>query len=220
MKLRPTIEAPFEVKSDTVKVKGDFGYFEGTASPFGELDQGNDIVMHGAFAKSLATYESKNRKVPMLWQHDPHQPIGVYTDLKETDDGLVVRGECNLKTQRGAECHALMQQGALTGLSIGYKSVVEDYDERGVIRKLHEVNLWEISPVTFPMADSARAEAKAIQELQSLSDVEAYLRDACGFSRKEATAFTARVKAIAAQRDSANGDAGQIDRIRNIIRSL
>lgn len=194
------INSPFELKA----VKSD-GTFEGVASPYGELDAGMDIVMPGAFAESLAEFERKNRKVPMLWQHNTREPIGVYTKLEDRKDSLYVHGACNMKVQRGVECHALMDQGALTGLSIGYDPEQVLIDQTSGVRQLIKLDLWEISPVTFPMADSARiALVKSIEEADSLSDCEALLRDA-GFSKSEALAFVSRVNALAKNRRDAEG---------------
>jgi HK97 family phage prohead protease len=194
---------PFAVKA--AEVKSD-GTFEGVASPFGGApDAGGDIIMPGAFANSLRErFEAKKRLVPMLWQHNSREPIGVYPEVKETTEGLIVRGQCNMKVQRGIECHALMEQGALTGLSIGYDTIKYEIDNEAETRKLIELDLWEISPVTFPMADSARVTlVKSLEDAGNLSDCEALLRDA-GFSKSEATAFVSRVKTLAAQRsDSA-----------------
>lgn len=214
MKNSAYIERPFELKS----VKED-GTFEGVASPFGEIDSYRDVVQPGAFTKSLAQYHEKNRKVPMLWQHDTRQPIGIYSELKETPTQLIVSGACNMEVQRGRECHALMKQGALSGLSIGYDTVRDEWDTKGETRKLHEVNLWEISPVTFPAADSARVTmVKSLQEIDSLSDLEGILRDA-GFSKAEATAFTGRVKAIAMRSESASAHAESLKRALSILTS-
>jgi HK97 family phage prohead protease len=205
------IERPFEVK----KIE-ETGEFEGVASPFGVVDFGGDIVMHGAFAKSLQTdYAEKKRLVPMLWQHNQRQPIGVYTSVEEKGDNLVVRGACNMKVQQGREAHALMEQGALSGLSIGYDAIKFDFTAGGELRQLHEVKLYEISPVTFPMADQARVTlVKSLEEAGSLSDCEALLRDA-GFSKSEALAFVARVKSIATRSDSA----GALDRALAVLRN-
>jgi HK97 family phage prohead protease len=187
---------PFEVKAESVTATG---AFEGIASPFGEIDAGRDIVMRGAFKNSLEQFKAKKRKVPMLWQHNTRQPIGVYTSLKETETGLEVVGQCNMKVQAGQECHALMEQGALTGLSIGYDPIKTMWDEKQEVRSLIELDLWEISPVTFPMADGGRvALVKSLEEAGNLSDCEALLRDA-GFSKSEALAFVSRVKALAMQ---------------------
>lgn len=211
---KPNLQVDFQVKDFDTKS----GTFAGVASPFGELDYQRDIVMPGAFAKSIAEFEAKGRKVPMLWQHDRYNPIGIYTSLKETATALEVVGQCNLDVQQGRECHALMKQGALTGLSIGYSVITEEHDDDNLIRKLHEVKLYEISPVTFPAADSARAVAKSLEGISTLADCESCLRDA-GYSRSEALAFVARVKAIATQSDSADAGAVSIQRAIDILRA-
>lgn len=208
---RKKLSIAFDVKS----VKSD-GTFTGLASPFGTMDYGGDIVMPGAFTKTLQEYRAKNRRVPMLWQHRIDTPIGGYPTLEETDQGLDVEGECNMKVQKGMECHALYEKRDITGLSIGYTSVREEYDEKTGIRRLFEVKLYEISPVTFPMHDDARL--ATVKSIQSLADCEMYLRDA-GFTRKEAIAFIARCKASPAQSDSAVADEAACARAIQILRS-
>lgn len=209
------INRPFEVKS----ISAD-GTFSGYGSVFGELDSYRDIMLPGAFTKSLqADFVAKNRSVPMLWQHDARTPIGVYPTIQEDKVGLFLEGQVNMKVQQGREAHALMEQGALTGLSIGYNTITEEWDEENNLRKLHEVQLWEVSPVTFPAGDSARvASVKSIEDLATLSEVESYLRDACGLSRKEAVAFVSRVKAMSPQSDSA--DDVKLRNLYNTIKSL
>lgn len=216
--LTKTIDRPFEVKSTT-----DDGVFEGHASVFGELDSYRDIVVKGAFDKSLAKLAKAKRDITMLWQHQRHNPIGIYP-LKEVDlqgDTFYVRGHHNMDVQQARESHALMRQKALTGLSIGYVTVVDEYDAKNDIRKLKEVDLWEISPVTFPAGDSARVvTVKSINDMTNISDVERTLRDA-GFSRKEAEAIIAKVKSINTQGDPADGSQevkSAIDIIRSITR--
>ena len=213
-----TLDRPFEVKSVESS-----GRFVGHASVFGELDSYRDIVMPGAFKRSLRDdFEAKGRKVPMLWQHSSYTPIGVYTEIYEDSKGLYVEGQCNMRVQQGVECHALMEQGALTGLSIGYTTVTSEWDEASLTRKLTEVNLWEVSPVTFPAGDSARAQVKTLAEVGTLSELEDYLRDAYGASRKEATALAARLKAVtASQGDPADGaDAACLTSVKSITASL
>lgn len=210
------LQRPFAVKSTS-----DNGTFAGHASVFGEIDSYRDIVLPGAFAKSLKKdFADKGRKVPMLWQHSSRQPIGVYTTIKEDDIGLYVEGEINMEVQQGREAYALMKQGALSGLSIGYDTVTEEWDKEGRLRKLHEVDLWEISPVTFPAGDSARiATVKSISELTTLSQVEDILCDT-GLSRKEAVTLISRIKAIGTQSDSADADAAKLKQALSIIKSI
>lgn len=212
------IDRPFEIKSVSEN-----GKFTGHGSVFGELDTYRDIVMPGAFRKSLREdFIDKKRKVPMLWQHDSWSPIGIYEDIYEDSTGLYVEGACNMKVKKGQECYDLMDQGALSGLSIGYTTVVSEWDEKNLIRKLIEVNLWEVSPVTFPAGDSARAQVKSLTEVGTMAELEDYLRDAYGVSRKEATALASRLKAVTAgQSDSVNeADAASINRVKSIVKSL
>lgn len=209
------ITRPFEIKS-----VDESGKFTGYGSVFGELDSYRDIVMPGAFKKSLKEdFRDKGRKVPMLWQHDWWSPIGIYPVIEEDDIGLYLEGECNLDVQKGRECHSLMKQGALTGLSIGYTTVTSEWDEESLIRKLHEVNLWEVSPVTFPAGDSARINhVKSIAGFMTLSECEDALRDA-GFSTKEAVTLMSRIKALApSTSDSADADA--LRRIKSILNNI
>lgn len=208
MAKRNYIERPFEVKS----VDATNGIFKGYGSVFGEVDSHRDIVMPGAFSKSLAKFKAKGRLVPMLWQHDTWNPIGVYPELKEDDIGLDIEGECNMEVQQGREAHALMKQRALSGLSIGFNIArADERDPATGIRKIHEVDLWEISPVTFPSNDSSRVvDVKSIAMLESLADCEKALRDA-GFSRAESTTLVSRIKSIGVQSDSGNNDANAAD---------
>lgn len=209
---RKILNRPFKVKS----VDPD-GTFVGYASVFGELDSYRDIVLKGAFTNSLKEFEAEDRLVPMLWQHDQRNPIGVYTKLEEDDIGLLVHGQCNLKVQQGAECHALMVQRALTGLSIGYSTLRDEWDDKSSLRRLLEVKLWEISPVTFPAGDSARiVGVKTLEEISTLSDIEKVLRDA-GFSKSETLTLVAKVKSIGTRSDSADGDISKaLEHIRSI----
>lgn len=212
------IDRPFEVKE-----VGKDGKFVGHGSVFGELDSYRDIVVKGAFKKSLKEdFIDKKRKVPMLWQHDSWAPIGVYDEIYEDEKGLYVEGSCNMDVQKGKECYALMKQGALTGLSIGYTTVVSEWDEKALTRKLIEVNLWEVSPVTFPAGDNARAQVKSLAEVGTLSELEDYLRDAYGVSRKEATALASRLKAVTAgQSDSATeAETASVKSAIEIVKSI
>ena len=128
----------------------------GYASVFGRRDQGGDEVAPGAFAAALAARVAKGaQRVAMLWQHDPGQPIGVWDELREDAHGLFVRGRLLPGVARGAEALALVQAGALDGLSIGYR-VVRAERVPGGGRRLLEVDLWEVSLVTFPMQTEAR----------------------------------------------------------------
>lgn len=137
------------------------GYFAGYASVFGVPDLGRDTVVPGAFVASLARRGAAG--VRMLWQHDPAEPIGRWVSLAEDARGLRVEGQLNLAVQRAREVDALMREGGLDGLSIGFR-VVKAMPERGG-RRLVAVDLWEISLVTFPLQPGARVLAKASADL-------------------------------------------------------
>ena len=135
------------------------GAIEGYASIFGARDQGGDTVSPGAYARSLAGLKAKGARVKMLWQHDPAQPIGVWDEVREDARGLYVKGRILRDVEKGREAAALVAAGAIDGLSIGYRTVKATKDEGGR-RLLGELELWEVSLVTFPMLPEARVQAK------------------------------------------------------------
>ncbi|KQP29434.1 HK97 family phage prohead protease [Methylobacterium sp. Leaf100] len=134
------------------------GHFTGYASLFGVPDLGRDVVAPGAFAASLRARGASG--VRMLWQHDPAEPVGRWLSLTEDARGLRVAGQLNLAVQRARELDALLREGALDGLSIGFRTVRASPD-RGGLRRLHSLDLWEISLVTFPLQPGARIAAKS-----------------------------------------------------------
>lgn len=130
------------------------GRFSGYASLFGLVDQGGDIVMPGAFAHSLKTKGAPG--VRMLFQHDPKEPIGLWTNLVETSRGLWAEGRLLPGVPRSDALQRLIAGGALDGLSIGFRTKKATRDSRTGHRRLWAVDLWEVSIVTFPMMAGAR----------------------------------------------------------------
>ena len=130
------------------------GTVEGYASLFGEIDQARDMVMRGAFALTLA--QRGVHRIPMLFQHDPSEPVGVWLELREDHRGLFARGRLIPEVARGRELLSLLRAGAIDGLSIGFRTVKGSIDPRTRIRRLAAVDLWEISIVTFPLLAGAR----------------------------------------------------------------
>ncbi len=130
------------------------GVIEGYASLFGEIDQARDMMMPGAFAQTLR--QRGLRKIPMLFQHDASEPVGIWLELREDIRGLWARGRLIPDVARGRELLALVRADAIDGLSIGYRTVRGRVDPRSRIRKLYQVDLWEISIVTFPLLAGAR----------------------------------------------------------------
>lgn len=167
------------------------GTFSGYASLFGAVDLGQDAVEPGAFAKSLKARGADG--IRMLYQHDPNEPIGRWTNIAEDRRGLFVRGQLSLATMRGREVHALMRDGALDGLSIGFRTVRARKDAGG-IRRIVEADLWEISVVTFPMLPGARVSEvkKRAQPLPTVREFERWLTRDAGLTRSEARAVIAR----------------------------
>jgi HK97 family phage prohead protease len=137
----------------------DDGTVEGYASLFGELDGARDMVMPGAFTRTLKTRGV--RRVPMLFQHDPSEPVGVWLELVEDFRGLRARGKLIPEVTRARELYALVRNGAVDGLSIGFRTVKGRIDPQTRIRRILDLELWEISIVTFPLLSGARVRAKA-----------------------------------------------------------
>jgi hypothetical protein len=179
-----------------IKAVSEEGEIEGYGSIFGNVDSYGEIVMPGAFSESLAEARRKGRSIKMLWQHDPMQPIGVWDDLAEDGKGLWVKGRL-LKdvSPKAAETYGLIKEGALDGLSIGYRTIdAEQDDKRPGVYLLKKLDLREVSPVTFAANERARIESvKHIldrDELPTIREFEGLLREA-GFSKTKAAALAA-----------------------------
>lgn len=182
---------PFEVKS-----VDENGRFSGYASVFGVLDSYRDVVAPGAFKKSLKRIAKTKRPLPALWQHKSDEPIGGYDRLEEDDKGLNVEGFLLIgQVQRATEAHALMKARIVSGLSIGFYTLDDSYNDKERVRTLKELDLVEVSPVTFPANEDARVDAIkskiAHGALPSLPEFEQILREA-GFSKSLAAVITNR----------------------------
>ena len=106
----------------SVKMLETEGEFEGYASTFGNVDQGGDIVMKGAFKASLREMKKEKRLLPMLWRHDQTEPIGVYKSIVEDEVGLKVTGKILINSGDLAKrAYELLKEKALGGMSIGYR---------------------------------------------------------------------------------------------------
>ena len=133
------------------------GTVEGYASLFGEIDQARDMVVRGAFADTLRVRGP--RRVPMLFQHDPSEPVGIWLELREDSHGLYARGRLIPEVARARELLSLLRAGAVDGLSIGFRAARARIDPRTRVRSLIAVDLWEISIVTFALLAGARVHA-------------------------------------------------------------
>ncbi len=208
---RRHLDLAFEVKAE-----GDAGAFTGYASVFGVIDGCNDVVAPGAFARTLAK-QGGGRDVRLLWQHESREPIGAFDAIVEDDRGLRVRGRLLLDVRRGAEAHALLKAGAIDGLSIGYSAVEAQTDPESGVRTLTDVDLWEISLVTFQACPGARVGAVKGANTQGIRTVRAFerfLRDAGGFSQQDAKAIVSGGFKALAQRDVDDETAELVARLR------
>ncbi len=205
------------------------GAFEGYASLFGREDLAHDVVAPGAFRHSLI--ERGASGIRMLFQHDANQPIGVWTSLQEDARGLYAKGQLSLDVPKAREVLALMRDRALDGLSIGYKPVRFKRDGKGGARRLEQVDLWEISIVTFPMLPGARVthvKARPFEgSLPTEREFERWLTRDAGFTRSEARAvLRSGLKGLHTLRDAGEGDsetvrvARQIRQATQLLRSL
>jgi HK97 family phage prohead protease len=156
----------------------DRGQFEGYASLFGVPDGAGDVVARGAFARSLKR-EGVSR-VRMLYQHFAHEPIGVWEEMREDSRGLYVKGRLVTGIERGRDVLALLNEGALNGLSIGFRTRRARRDPSTGLRMLLEIELWEVSVVTFPLLQGSQVTAigtKKDEFAKSLRKVSASLRN-------------------------------------------
>lgn len=205
----------------SIKATGDDGTIEGYGSVFGVKDSYDDVIASGAFKDSLAAHKSAGTMPAMLWQHEPDEPIGIWTEMVEDEKGLRIKGRLALETVRGKEAHALLKMGALNGLSIGFVSKQWAYDRETDVRTLTEIDLWEVSLVTFPANGKARiTNVKAADDMAAPKDAERILRDA-GFSKSDATAFVSRVMRMGEQRsESADATAQAIRAAKRLLEKL
>lgn len=188
--------------------------FEGYGAVFGNVDSYGDVIQPGAFADSLAASVKSGTWPAMLLQHggwgmgsEDMTPIGIWTSLSEDGHGLKVQGKF-ADTVRGREAYALLKMDprpAIDGLSIGY--IAKEWTQRSKPeeprRTLKKVDLIEVSLVTFPANGKARVSAvKSLEEIASLADAEAFLREVGGLSKSQAVALVARIKSAAGRSES------------------
>jgi hypothetical protein len=142
----------FEIKA----LDGDGRTLEGFCAAFGNIDQVGDVIHPGAFRKTLT---ERGGRIKFLWQHDPTEPIGRLVEAREDTGGLYVKAIIS-DTQRGRDAIALLKDGAIGEMSIGYDAVKggTDYSktpEGKSVRNLREIKLYEFSLVTFPANEAA-----------------------------------------------------------------
>lgn len=188
-----------------IKSVNDVGEFEAYGSAFGVKDLGGDIVLPGAFKKSLVNWAAKGALPALLWQHKQDEPIGIYTEMREDAYGLWMKGRLLVDADPLAKrAHAHMVAGSLTGFSIGYIAADWEFDSAKDAYLIKEAELWEVSLVTFPMNESARLQdvknAFDNGEIPEPKKIEKLLREA-GFSIAQAKTFMAKGYSALTARD-------------------
>lgn len=207
----------FAFKAESVS---EDGTFKGYGSVFGNVDSYREVVAPGAFTKSLEIIKASGDPLPALWQHRSDQPIGGYDVLREDEKGLWVEGFLLVDdVPLAKQAHALMKRRVVKGLSIGYYVRADSYDEKKNIRTLTELDLQEVSPVTFPANDQAGIdEVKAacmdafIRTMKgggmpTIKEFENFLREV-GFSKSEATAVATAGHGKLLSRSESGGEKG------------
>ena len=218
-------ESIFEIKAELKADEEDEGVFEGYGSIFNNTDLGNDVIRKGAFTKSLRKKGAKGIK--MLYQHKSDMPIGVFTKMQEDEKGLYVKGQVAMQTQAGREAYDLMKMGALSGLSIGFRTNEKGYtyDKRTRKRIIEDVELMEVSLVTFPMNPKAQVDIVKSEEI-SIREWENGMRDAFNLSRSEAKVAAKAVHQVFEEKraDEMSGtqdtDTELVDAIKNLTKTL
>lgn len=187
MKKDKYLDMPFYIKEDEVDENGKFSGYGSTFG--GDPDAHGDIVLQGAFKNSIKRGGRNRNGIVMLWGHRPDQVPGVWTSLKEDNRGLLVEGQLLMDTQLGKETYSRIKNKAVKGLSIGYDILKKEIDEESNIRYLKELDLWEVSLVSFPANTNAEVlEIKSMQVIESAEtprELEEALREA-GMSKNMA----------------------------------
>ena len=183
-----------------LKMDGESGKFAGYASVFGGVDSYGDTILKGAFQDAI-----KNTLPKMFWNHDWNMPIGKWTKAVEDSKGLFVEGELTPGLGLAEDVKAALKHGTLDGLSIGGYLKKGDYDDTPKGRVIHKwTNLIEVSPVVFPADNAARIDLSSVKSdliqqidgIESVRDLESFLRDAGGLSKGAAIALVARAKEV------------------------
>ena len=190
------------------------GTFKGYGSVFGVVDSYKESVDPGAFTDTL----QKDGLPALLWQHRSDQVIGVWTVAREDARGLYLEGTLNLETQLGREAYALLKQGALNGLSIGFRPLVEEVNKETGVVHIKKLRLFEVSIVTFPANEDAQIDSvKSAPE--TIRDFEEFLREA-GYSREDAKIIASKGYRAFETRREGGDQASAMDALLGAVENL
>lgn len=208
MKNQATLNLPLQIRS----LNTNSGVFEGYASVFDNVDSFGTAVVKGAFINTIKRWKEKNKFPPLLWQHQTNEPVGIFTEITEDDYGLKVTGKLLIDDDPLAKrAYAHLKAGSINGLSIGFHIIDIEHNSSLDIEIIREVELLEISLVTFPSNEMATVTSLRTRlsqgETPKPKELEKALRDA-GFSRSQAKAFLASGYKGLTERDA---KANQVD---------
>lgn len=188
--------------------------FAGYGAVFGNVDKHGDIIMPGAFAETL---KARPAPVKMYFNHNSGMPIGKYAVLAEDAKGLYVEGELTPNLSLAKDVEAGMRHGTIDGLSIGYRVPSGGSQKDGRVRRLSKLDLVEVSVVSSPANDQARVMLDSIKsnldQIETITDLEEFLRDAGGFSKSAAMALISRVKVVL-------GEPGPTDEVKRAVDAM
>lgn len=184
----------------TVKALDEAGTFEAMAWPYGAPDRTGDVILPGAFSKSLEGYAERQTMPPMLWQHKHDEPVGYWMELEDTDAGLRAKGRIETTIQKGGEAYKLAKNKGLS-LSVGFSMKSDDAYEDDGIRYIKNLELLEVSLVSVPA--NAGATIQTVKSLKECTptEFETRVRDALGLSRRQAKKLTGLAYTAMTQRD-------------------
>jgi len=198
------IVTPFEIESTKeAEVDGQkFGIVKGYGATTGNIDNGFDRIMKGAFKETLANYEAMGKQIPMRYQHG--QTIGGWPVFKENRKGLYVEGNINLGVQSGMDAYLLAKQGVVDSMSIGYRATdsewvnekvaeIDGVDITKYIRNIKKLKLFEVSVLDIPMND--QAVISSVKSCESITDISKLLKSK-GLSNKEANEIIYFIKSL------------------------
>ena len=219
--MKLTLDLPMQLKG-----LGNAGEFTAVAWDYGKADRHGDVILPGAFEKSLTDHSKLGSMPAMLWQHKGDEPIGAWLGIEDTANGLEAHGKLELSIPRAAEAYALLKSRALS-LSIGFQAKASDVYNQDGIRHFKAVDLTEISLVSVPANPGAVVRSiKSLSDCESPRDFESLVRDALGLSRRQAKTLTGLAWPALSGRDGETVDedeqkaAALVAQIKNITERI
>lgn len=197
-------DCPFEVKSADEK-----GNFEGYAAVFDNVDDGDDVILKGAFTRVRT---ARNGRLKLALYHDLTRLVGS-AEFTQDDHGLLLNGRVNLAVSYARDAYELMKDGSLDSMSVGFNTIEATFEQRAGrnVRIIKSAELWEASFVPFGM----NTEAEVLSVKSDIRLFESALRERMGLSQKEAAAV-ASLGYPALRRDGGSEATAIVDELKAI----